>query len=202
MGPLPTAHQGAGDSNNESVSFLSPEASENDTDYGLEFSTSRLLSQNANNRRSSTLRSPANSKHREDHENRSLSARQQQNHQNPEGGDAGTAGTSSRRRKQRGPISRAARMNREIRRLRACTAPLIPRLPFARLVRELITKSTSSSVRITESALGVLQESSELYLTHRFEDSYLLTRHRGRVTLELRDMVLMAYLIDVTHNRS
>nr|ARC76722.1 Cid3 [Drosophila diplacantha] len=165
----PTSHQGAGDSENE-----------NDTDYGLEFSTSRLLAQNANNRRSSTLQSTSNS----------------------QGGETGAAGSAPRQRKQRGPMSRATRLNREIRRLRACTTPLIPRLSFSRLVRELITKYASSSFRITESALGALQESSELYLTQRFQDAYLLTHHRGRVTLEVRDMGLMAYIIDVTHNRS
>ncbi|XP_020798197.1 histone H3-like centromeric protein cid [Drosophila serrata] len=200
----PTSHQDEGDSNDESSLFRSPEASENDTDYGLEFSTSRLISQNANNRRSSTLRSESshtnrNEEHQEDQDNRPSTSRSRQTRQNSGRGEA--AGASSRR-KQRNPVSRANRMDREIRRLRACTVPLIPRLPFARLVRELIMKYTNSQVRITESALGVLQESSELYLTHRLEDSYMLTRHRGRVTLELRDMVLMAYIMDITHNRS
>nr|ARC76730.1 Cid3 [Drosophila vulcana] len=200
MKPLqPTGHQGAGDSNgnNENASFRTPEASESATDYGLEFSTTRLLSQNANNRRSSTLRSPNNIEHQEDQENPSSSARPQRTlRQNSEGGEVGAVEPSTRRRKQRGPMSRAARMNREIRRLRACTTLLIPRLPFSRLVRELIMKYASTSVRITETALRALQESSELYLTQRFEDAYLLTHHRGRVTLEVRDMGLMAYLID------
>nr|ARC76728.1 Cid3 [Drosophila serrata] len=200
----PTSHQDEGDSNDESSIFRSPEASENDTDYGLEFSTGRLISQNANNRRSSTLRSGSshtnrNEEHQEDQDNRPSTSRSRQTRQNSGRGEA--AGASSRR-KQRNPVSRANRMDREIRRLRACTVPLIPRLPFARLVRELIMKYTNSQVRITESALGVLQESSELYLTHRLGDSYMLTRHRGRVTLELRDMVLMAYIMDITHNRS
>nr|ARC76724.1 Cid3 [Drosophila nikananu] len=199
MEPLrPTSHQGAGDSNNESASFRSPEQDENDTEYGLEFSTSRLLAQNVNNRRSSTLRSQSIREHQEDQENRSSSGRPQDSHQNSERGEE----PAPKRRKQRRPVSRANQMNREIRRLRACTSPLIPRLSFSRLVREVITKYASPACRITESALKALQESSELYLSHRFEDSYFLTRHRGRVTLELRDMVLMAYLIDVTHNRS
>ncbi|KAH8253014.1 hypothetical protein KR032_003190 [Drosophila birchii] len=194
---------GAG-SNDQSSPFRSPEASQNDTDYGPEFSTSRLMSQNASNRRSSTLRpqssrSNRNGEHQEGQENRSSSARPQQARQSS---GAGAAASASRRRKQRGPMSRAMRMDREIRRLRARTAPLIPRLPFSRLVRELIMKSTTSTFKITKSALGALQESTELYLTQRLEDAYFLTRHRGRVTLELRDMVLMAYITDTRHHRS
>nr|ARC76719.1 Cid3 [Drosophila bicornuta] len=194
----------AGDSDHESTSFRSPEASENNTDYGLEFSTSRLMSQNANNRRSSTLRpqssgSSRNGEHQEDQENRSSSPRPQQTRQDSA---AGAAASTSRHRKQPAPLSIAMRMDREIRHLRARSRPLIPRLPFSRLVRELIVKSTTTSFKITESALEALQESSELYVTQRMEDAYFLTRHRGRVTLELRDMVLMAYISDVTHRRS
>nr|ARC76690.1 Cid1 [Drosophila seguyi] len=163
-------------------------------DYlNMESATSRLSLQRTNNENSTLRRS---NRTVEGQENRPPAATPQQTRQTSEGGGAGRAGPPPSRRKQRGPISRANRMNREIRRLRACTAPLIPRLPFSRLVRELIMKYTSSSFRITESALGALQESSELYLTQRFEDAYLLTHHRGRVTLEVRDMALIAYIID------
>nr|ARC76725.1 Cid3 [Drosophila punjabiensis] len=186
------------DQNDENSDFRSPEADENDTDYGLVFSTSRLRSQNSNNRRCSTLRSPpSNEEHQEEQENRPSSSRPQHARQNShEGEAAGAAAPAPRRRKQRGPVSRANRMNREIRRLRACTAPLIPRLPFSRLVRELIQKHALSACRITESALAALQESTELYLTQRFQDAYLLTNHRGRVTLEVRDLALMAYIME------
>nr|XP_017016949.1 histone H3-like centromeric protein cid [Drosophila kikkawai] len=199
--------QSAQNSSDESSRFQSPEADENETDYGLEFSSSRLLSQNASNRRSSTLRSTTrrstrNEENQDDQENRPRTARPQQTRQNSGGSSAGAPVSESRRRKQRRPVSRANRMNREIRRLRACTTPLIPRRSFGRLVLELIMKYSSPTLRITESALGVLQESSELYVTNRFEDAYLLTRHRGRVTLELRDMVLVAYIIDNSHHRS
>nr|ARC76731.1 Cid3 [Drosophila watanabei] len=191
------------DQNDENSDFRSPEAGENDTDYGLEFSTSRIRLQNFNNRRSSTLRSPpSNGEHQEDQDNRPSSSRPQQARQNSHEGEiAGAAAPAPRRTKQRAPLSRANRMNREIRRLRACTIPLIPRLSFGRLVRELILKYASSPFRITESALAALQESTELYLTQRFQDAYLLTNHRGRVTLEVRDMVLMAYIVDTAHQR-
>nr|ARC76802.1 Cid3 [Drosophila rufa]ARC76803.1 Cid3 [Drosophila rufa]ARC76850.1 id3 [Drosophila rufa] len=195
----PTEDQGADDSNSDdSPSFRSPELSENATDYGLNFSTSRLMGQDANNRRSSTLtrepppdQNPASSGSASGESQERVAA-------------APPPATATSRRKQRAPVSRAHRMNREIRRLRARTSPLIPRLPFSQLVRELILKISGERgpQRITEGALQVLQESTELYLTQRFEDAYLLTHHRGRVTLEVRDMVLMAYLIDVSHHRS
>nr|ARC76688.1 Cid1 [Drosophila punjabiensis] len=151
--------------------------------------------QDANQQSSSTpRRSNRNtSRNVDDRENRPPAARPRQPHQNEA---AGAAAPAPRRRKQPAPVSRAYRMNREIRRLRACTAPLIPRLPFSRLVRELILKDTSSTFKITESALAALQEATELYLTQRFEDAYLLTKHRGRVTLEVRDLALMTYIME------
>lgn len=48
--------------------------------------------------------------------------------------------------------------------------------------------------RITPEALGALQESAEVYITQMFEDSYLCTIHRGRITLQANDMQLVKYL--------
>nr|ARC76796.1 Cid3 [Drosophila auraria] len=202
----PTEDQDAEDPNSDdSPSLRSPEAPENATDYGLNFSTSRLMGQDANNRRSSTLtrepppgQSPASSGSPQSDQNSGESQERVASAPPP------AQATPPRRRKQRPPLSRAHQMEREIRRLRNRTGPLIPRLPFSRLVRELMLKVTGGRepLRITEGGLQVLQESTELYLTQRFEDAYLLTHHRGRVTLEVRDMVLMAYLIDVSHHRS
>nr|ARC76691.1 Cid1 [Drosophila serrata] len=166
-------------------------------DHYLESATSRLSLHGANEERqsSSTLRRSNRHTRRavEDQENRPPAARLQQNSGE---GESGAAAPAPRRRKQRGPLSRANQMEREIRRLRSSTEPLIPRLSFARLVRELMIKCNNPPFRITESALAALQESSELYLTHRFEDAYMLTHHRGRVTLEVRDMALIAYIIE------
>nr|ARC76685.1 Cid1 [Drosophila kanapiae] len=163
-------------------------------DYDLETAASRLTLQDANNRRISTRRRAG-----EDQENCApVAVKRQQTLQRSQGGSSAPA----RRRKQRGPVSRARQMEREIRRLQASTLPMVPRLPFSRLVKELIQKLTLQPLRITEGALQVLQESTELYLTQRFEDAYLLTLHRGRVTLEVRDMALVSYLIDVSNRRS
>nr|ARC76689.1 Cid1 [Drosophila rufa]ARC76840.1 Cid1 [Drosophila rufa] len=170
-------------------------------DDHLASSTSRLMLQDANTRSSATLRTRSN-RAEPDQENRPPQTPSQRQER---GAPAPAPATlpPPRRRKQRGPLSRANQMEREIRRLRNRTVPLIPKLPFSRAVREVMFKLPNQTApRITEGALQVLQESTELYLTQRFEDAYLLTHHRGRVTLEVRDMILMAYLIDVSHCRS
>ncbi|KAH8401391.1 hypothetical protein KR009_005103 [Drosophila setifemur] len=186
-----------------SASFHSPESDSN-TDYGLEFSTSRLTLQTGNDRRSSTLRSvPARPL-----VNPSSSSDEEVGQENPRPPEElpprsqPASATGAIRRKRFSPESRMAKMNREIRRLQAHTGPLIPKLAFSRVVRECIHACNPHGevFRITEGALQALQSSCELYLTQRFEDAYLLTMHRGRVTLEVRDMVLMAY-ISVNLNR-
>lgn len=96
------------------------------------------------------------------------------------------------RRKQAHPLSRVDRLNREIRLLQNSNCFMIPRLPFGRLVREFIQKHSPSTTCITRGALEALQTATEMFLTQRFQDSYLMTMHRGRVTLEVRDMALMA----------
>lgn len=96
------------------------------------------------------------------------------------------------RRKQAHPLSRVDRLNREIKLLQKSTCFMIPRLPFGRLVREFIQKHSPSTTCITRGALEALQTATEMFLTQRFQDSYLMTMHRGRVTLEVRDMALMA----------
>lgn len=48
--------------------------------------------------------------------------------------------------------------------------------------------------RITPEALAALQESAEMFIVQLFEDSYLCTSHRGRVTLQVNDMQLVRYL--------
>nr|ARC76748.1 Cid1 [Drosophila auraria]ARC76756.1 Cid1 [Drosophila auraria]ARC76762.1 Cid1 [Drosophila auraria]ARC76764.1 Cid1 [Drosophila auraria] len=197
-------------SNDNSSTGSSSSGSLEDLDDHLAGSTSRLTLQDANNRSSTTprTRNLRSSRSEADQENRLPQTRQNSSQRQERGAlapaPAPAPATPPRRRKQRPPVSRANQMEREIRRLRNRTVPLIPRLPFSRLVREVMLTFSGRRIplRITEGAVQVLQESTELYLTQRFEDAYLLTHHRGRVTLEVRDMVLMAYLIDVSHYRS
>nr|ARC76734.1 Cid4 [Drosophila bicornuta] len=198
------------------------QSSDEVTDYGLEFTTSQLTLQDASNRRCSTMRkdtsaarrtrvanrtaisdedienhSPIRSSPRTPQKNRQM---QQQSIAQPQAA-ASVNVSGAQRRKKRKPMNPKIRMEREIRRLQAHTGLLIPRLPFSRLVREIMTQLSGydARMRVTEGALQVMQESSELYLTHRLQDSYLLTMHRGRVTLEVRDMALMAMLC--SHDR-
>ncbi|XP_016990962.1 histone H3-like centromeric protein cid [Drosophila rhopaloa] len=226
--PKPSLGDTDAESDDETA-FRSPEP-EDGTDYGLEFTTSRLTLQESSNRRCSTLRKdttagrrqrPANrtsSSDEEDQENRQPGARspqtrrmtsQQERHQASTqqarnqvsaSGSRSAAEHRPRRRKLVNPMSKAKRMDREIRRLQANPGLLIPKLPFSRLVRELIIQySQGDPMRVTEGALQAMQESSEMYLTQRLSDSYMLTKHRQRVTLEVRDMALMSLICDRGH---
>nr|ARC76746.1 Cid4 [Drosophila vulcana] len=199
----------------DSTAFQSPD-DDNGTDYGLEFTSSQLALEDSNNLSCSTRRKDTSTARRaraanrtatseEDIENRSPVGRlprtpntnrqmqQKSIAAQPPAAAAKVNASGAQRRKTRRPINHNLKMEREIRRLQAYAGLLIPRLPFSRLVREIMTQFTEG-VRVTEGALQVMQESSELYLTHRLQDSYLLTMHRGRVTLEVRDMTLMALL--------
>lgn len=89
---------------------------------------------------------------------------------------------------------RGGHVLREITRLQLSTALLIPKLPFARLIREVLMEYRNRNLRITPEALLCLQESSEIYLVQMFEDAYRCTLHRDRVTLMPKDMNLALYL--------
>lgn len=81
---------------------------------------------------------------------------------------------------------------REIRRYQKTGDLLIRRLPFQRLVRELL-QDTPRSIdieRIQASALWALQEASESYLTNLFEDTNMLAIHAKRQTIMPKDMHL------------
>ena len=80
---------------------------------------------------------------------------------------------------------------REIRRYQKSTECLIRRLPFQRLVREVVEDmSTKKDLRLQSHALAALQEASEAYLVSLFEDTNLCAIHAKRVTIMPRDMQL------------
>lgn len=108
----------------------------------------------------------------------------------PERRPAGRGGT--RRRKQAAP--QRAPWLREIRFLQSTVHLLIPKLPFARLVRELLLATTISDIRITREALEALHNISEIYLTYMFEDANRLALHAKRVTLQCKDIQLVMLL--------
>uniref|UniRef100_A0A1I8MHW3 Core Histone H2A/H2B/H3 domain-containing protein n=1 Tax=Musca domestica TaxID=7370 RepID=A0A1I8MHW3_MUSDO len=102
--------------------------------------------------------------------------------------------TTKKSRKQKTPIQKDLMFLRDVQKLQNRTNFLIPRLPFARLIRELILDSSRQVDRITPTALEALQAASEMYVTQRLQDAYMLTLHRGRVTLDVRDMELINFL--------
>ena len=78
---------------------------------------------------------------------------------------------------------------REIRRFQKSTELLIRKLPFQRLVREIL-QQRAAYMRITSSAVGALQEATEAYLTGLFEDANACAIHAKRVTVMVKDMNL------------
>lgn len=79
---------------------------------------------------------------------------------------------------------------REIRRYQKSTDLLIRKLPFQRLVRELMQECTTKEMRIQASALLALQEAAEYYLTGLFDDTNLIAIHAKRITIQPKDMQL------------
>ena len=83
---------------------------------------------------------------------------------------------------------------REIRRYQQSTDLLLLKLPFARLVREvsqyLLPPSVGAELRWQSQAIQALQEASEAFLVHLFEDTNLCAIHAKRVTIMQKDIQL------------
>ncbi|KAF9268069.1 histone H3 [Marasmius fiardii PR-910] len=87
---------------------------------------------------------------------------------------------------------------REIRKYQKSTDLLLQKLPFSRLVREIAMDMTTDmnenydtgGLRWTSSALQALQEATEAFLVHLFEDANLCAIHAKRVTIMQRDIQL------------
>jgi len=78
---------------------------------------------------------------------------------------------------------------REIRRYQKSTDLLIRKLPFQRLVKEVI-QEFNPKIRMQSLTLTAIQEASEAYLTALFEDTNLCAIHAKRVTIMPKDMQL------------
>jgi histone H3 len=65
----------------------------------------------------------------------------------------------------------------------------MPRLPFQRLVREIM-RGFNSELRISSTALLAMQEAAECYLSGLFDDAQQCAIHAKRVTLMLKDLQL------------
>jgi len=79
---------------------------------------------------------------------------------------------------------------REIRKYQKSTELLIRKLPFQRLVREIITNNLNLELRVQSTAILCLQEAAEAYLVSLFEDTNLCALHAKRVTIMTKDMAL------------
>ncbi|KAF8266865.1 histone-fold-containing protein [Lactarius quietus] len=132
----------------------------------------------------------------------------------PRGGDDGEdAGDDncrpgpSRQRRDSAPDHEAAAKKRryrpgtvalrEIRKYQKSTDLLLRKLPFARVVREIALDMTTdmneygdTGLRWQSSAILALQEASEAFLVHLFEDANLCAIHAKRVTIMTRDIHL------------
>jgi histone H3 len=78
---------------------------------------------------------------------------------------------------------------REIRRYQKSTDLLIRKLPFQRLVRQLV-QDMGLELRFQSTALLSLQEAAEAYLVGLFEDTNLCAIHAKRVTIMPKDLAL------------
>lgn len=76
----------------------------------------------------------------------------------------------------------------EIKRLQSSTVTLIPRLPFARVVRELLFCIAGEDFRMQKLALKALHEASEAVIVAILEGANILSHHARRVTLMNRDL--------------
>ena len=76
------------------------------------------------------------------------------------------------------------------------------KLPFARLVRELMVAAQPPGVsyRITGTALEALQEAAETHLLRRFEASNICAIHGKRVTLMPKDMQCAKTVNDIMND--
>ena len=72
---------------------------------------------------------------------------------------------------------------------RKTTALLIRKLPFQRLVREIV-QDFKTNLRFQSAAILCLQEAAEAYLVRLFDDANLCAIHARRVTVMPRDIIL------------
>ena len=85
---------------------------------------------------------------------------------------------------------------REIRRYQKSTELLIRKIPFMRLVREVTFGLFKEQYRFQSTALLALQEASEDFLVHMFDQVNDIAIHGKRQTIKVEDMWLWERLTD------
>ncbi|CAI2179114.1 20324_t:CDS:2 [Funneliformis geosporum] len=83
---------------------------------------------------------------------------------------------------------------REIKHYQKTTNLLILKLPFSRVIREIALEilgpKTGIGLRWQSAAILALQEATEAYLIHLFEDANLCAIHAKRITIMQKDIQL------------
>lgn len=82
---------------------------------------------------------------------------------------------------------------REIRKQQQSVDNIIPKLPFRRLIKELI-HDYNVNLRLTETAADALQEAAEDYLTTLFSDVQLMAIGGKRKGIQVKDMKIVAHM--------
>ena len=85
---------------------------------------------------------------------------------------------------------------RQIKKYQQCTELLIRKLPFQRLVKEVVVQMFQTRYRFQSTALLALQEASEDFLVRMFEMVNHIAIHSNRQTIMSKDMYLWDRLCD------
>ena len=87
---------------------------------------------------------------------------------------------------------------RQIQKYQKSTELLIRKIPFQRLVREVVYQMNKKDYRIQSTALLALQEASEDYLVHMFNQCNQIAIHGKRTTLMVKDILLWKRLHNIS----
>lgn len=79
---------------------------------------------------------------------------------------------------------------REIRKYQRSTELLIRKLPFQRLLREIVFELKKKDYRFQSTAILAMQEAAEAFLVHMFEQCNHICTHGARVTVQEKDVQL------------
>ena len=85
---------------------------------------------------------------------------------------------------------------REIRKYQRSTELLIRKLPFQRLLREIIFDMKKKNYRFQSTAILAMQEAAEAFLVRMFEQCNHICIHGERVTVQEKDIQLWKRLFD------
>ena len=78
----------------------------------------------------------------------------------------------------------------EVKQMQASTAYMIQRSPFRRLVRE-VAQDFMTDLSFTEESFNAIQTASEEYIAQMFSMANRQAIHRGRITIEPRDIQMV-----------